>query len=67
MVKLPNGEDIAPERLYTLTEAAALAGVSERTLIRLTKSGRGPPTKHISPRRIRYPAGDLKRWLEART
>jgi hypothetical protein len=67
MVKLANGDDtVVSERIYTRTEAAALAGISERQLIRLGEAGRGPPTKRISVRRIGYPAGALKRWLEKR-
>jgi predicted DNA-binding transcriptional regulator AlpA len=56
--------DDSNERLYTRTEAAAIAGMSERTLLRLNAAGKGPPSRRLSPKIIRYPATALRRWLE---
>jgi predicted DNA-binding transcriptional regulator AlpA len=58
--------DETSERLYTRTEAAAIAGISERTLLRLEAAGNGPPSRRPSPKVVRYPAAALRRWLEAR-
>ena len=54
----------APERLLTRAEVAAIAGISERTLMRLEAAGRGPPSKRYSRKIIRYGIGDVRAWLE---
>jgi predicted DNA-binding transcriptional regulator AlpA len=55
------------ERLLSRTQAAAALGVSVRTLERMEAAGRGPPSRRISKQIIKYPANDLRAWLEART
>jgi predicted DNA-binding transcriptional regulator AlpA len=51
------------ERLLNRTQAAAVLGMSLRTLQRLEAAGRGPPSRRISPQIVRYPAEQLRAWL----
>ena len=52
------------ERLLNRTQAAAVVGVSVRTLERMEAAGRGPPSKRrISKQIVRYPAEQLRSWL----
>lgn len=51
------------EKLLSRTQAAALIGISVRTLERLEAAGRGPPFRRVSPRVIHYPEASLRIWL----
>jgi predicted DNA-binding transcriptional regulator AlpA len=51
------------ERSLNRTQAAAVVGVSVRTLERMEAAGRGPPSRRISKQIVRYPAEQLRSWL----
>jgi predicted DNA-binding transcriptional regulator AlpA len=53
-------------KVYTKRETQKLIGLSGRTWDRLEARGETPPKTYLSPNRIGYQAGDLKRWLDAR-
>ena len=52
--------------LLTTNQAAAVLGVSSRTLERLRVSGGGPKFRKIG-RWVRYVPSDLDAWLDSRT
>lgn len=54
------------EKLWSTDGAAAVLGVSPRTLEYLRVQGDGPRFVKIG-RRVKYRAGDLTAYLEART
>jgi hypothetical protein len=64
----PSERDRAVDDLRVLTEAQAadVLGISVWTLQRMRKRGEGPPITHISPRRIGYTVGNLRRHLQSR-
>ena len=53
-------------QVYSLTEAAARAGIVRRTLERLISVGEGPSIIQLSSRRVGVLDEDLMRWLLAR-
>jgi hypothetical protein len=60
---------LAAEHILTTKEAARIARLSPRTLMRLRSDGGGPPFVFITPNgsRIGYESSALKTWLAART
>lgn len=63
------GKPITPsgDKLLTTQEAAALLGLSPRTLEGLRRRGDGPPFKALSRNVVRYGADELKAWIDGRT
>jgi predicted DNA-binding transcriptional regulator AlpA len=58
---------MAQERLsFSESELAELHGIPRKTLERWRKHKSGPPWIRIGPRLIRYPTGELNRWLATR-
>ena len=55
-----------PEALLGQSEAAALIGVSERTLESWRWRGGGPPFVKISRRAVRYRRRDIQQWVSER-
>jgi hypothetical protein len=53
-------------RVASLREAAAIAGVSLATLKRLLRRGVGPTVLQLSPGRVGIRVNDLNRWLDSR-
>ena len=64
MPELPQMPDLA---VLTRAQTCALTGLSADTLDRLHKLNEGPPRVQLSPRRVGYPAGGLRKWLEERS
>lgn len=75
----PSGDDVAadetaatqPEEpgprdddMLSPRDVVRLAGVSLRTLKRMVDDGRFPKPMHLSPRRIGWPAREVKAWLK---
>jgi predicted DNA-binding transcriptional regulator AlpA len=56
---------VAPTRVRSMREAAALAGISIATLYRAIANGHGPRTIRMSPRRRGILEHDLTAWLES--
>jgi excisionase family DNA binding protein len=52
--------------ILTISEAAALARVSERTLSRYIAKGNGPPVTRMG-RRVLFRAPDFAAWVQAFT
>ena len=50
-------------RMVRRAEAAKMLGISERTLIRWQKSGKGPECIYYSPTMVRYRIADIEQWL----
>lgn len=50
------------DALLTTEQAAALIGISARTLRRMRQLGDGPPFVQVSPRLTRYRADDINAW-----
>jgi predicted DNA-binding transcriptional regulator AlpA len=59
--------DTTGERLLTTREAAALLGLSARTLEAYRTRGGGPPFRALSPRVVRYHRSDLLVWVDSKT
>lgn len=59
--------DATGDRLLTTKEAAAVLGLSPRTLEGLRRRGGGPPFVVLSRNAVRYRQGDLRAWVESRT
>lgn len=56
---------IALHTLLTTTQAAAILGLSPRTLEGLRVRGGGPRFVRLSARAVRYRHEDLAAWIEA--
>jgi excisionase family DNA binding protein len=54
-----------PKLVCTLAEAAEMAGISQRTLNRLSEIGTGPKVTHIGRRRLIL-RSTLQAWLQER-
>ncbi len=54
-----------PDLLLDTTSAAVVVDCPPQSLVTLRSKGGGPAYLRITPRRIRYRAGDLYAWLEA--
>ena len=63
--RLPS-EKPDPDALLNQAQAAALIGVSERTLECWRWRGDGPPYVKISRRAVRYRRRDIREWAESR-
>ena len=48
-------------------QACAITNLSPDTLDRLHRKQAGPPRVQLSPRRVGYPAGELRAWLRQRS
>jgi predicted DNA-binding transcriptional regulator AlpA len=59
----PSNAGIPPE-LLTLQQAAALCGVSDRTLWTWATDGLAPPPVRIGKGVVRYPRSVYLRWIE---
>ncbi len=58
----------APDfQVLTKPQFLAVANISEDTLNRLHKEGRGPERVQLSPRRVGYTVGAIREWLKSRT
>jgi predicted DNA-binding transcriptional regulator AlpA len=57
---------MADDLLDQRQAATRLGLASARTLEAWRRRGYGPPFIRLSPRLVRYKAGDIDRWLEAR-
>ena len=57
---------MADEPLDQRQAATRLGLASARTLEAWRRRGYGPPFIRLSPRLVRYKAGDIDRWLAAR-
>jgi predicted DNA-binding transcriptional regulator AlpA len=64
LAALPQLPDYA---VLTKAQTCAVTNLSADTLDRLHKLNEGPPRVQLSPRRVGYPAGGLRRWLEERS
>lgn len=62
----PRGTTRDPDALLSQLEAAALIGVSERTLECWRWRGSGPPFVKISRRAVRYRRRDIQQWISER-
>ena len=60
--------DVPPNEKEYLdqAEAAALIGVHVNTMVKLGRSGEGPPRARVGPRLVRYRRSDLVGWMESR-
>ena len=52
-----------PERLHSPKDVAALTGISVATLKRMVTDGRFPKPMRVSPRRIAWPAAEVRAQL----
>jgi hypothetical protein len=52
--------------ILTRQQAAAMAGIHERTLDRLHTLGEGPPRIQLTRRRCGYERGQFEAWLTSR-
>lgn len=59
--------DFEMNRVVTLRHAAAMLGVSDRTLRRQAGKGTGPRLIRLSERRIGIRVKDLNEWMDAST
>jgi predicted DNA-binding transcriptional regulator AlpA len=64
LAALPQLPDYA---VLTKQQACTVTNLSADTLDRLHRSNEGPPRVQLSPRRVGYPAGKLRKWLEGRS
>ena len=55
----------ADDTMLRTKDALRLMGVSLSSLKRMVMDGRFPTPMRLSPRRIGWPARDVKAWLEA--
>ncbi len=62
----PSPRNRDPDALLGQREAAALIGVSERTLECWRWRGGGPPFVKISRRAVRYRRPDIQQWVSER-
>jgi len=53
--------------VLTKAQTCAVTNLSADTLERLHKRNEGPRRVQLSPRRIGYPAGELRAWLKKRS
>jgi predicted DNA-binding transcriptional regulator AlpA len=53
--------------VLSVSETAALIGLTTRTLWNLENRGEGPPRVQLTTHRHGYQLGPLKRWIEERT
>jgi len=53
--------------VLTKPEAITITSLSRFTLDRLHRNNQGPPRVQLSPRRVGYPAGGLRKWLQQRS
>jgi predicted DNA-binding transcriptional regulator AlpA len=60
----PSEPEPADHEVLGWKAAAKLAGVSAATLRREMLAGRFPRPRHISARRIGWPAGEVKAWRD---
>ena len=58
---------IDPDAIYDDREAAALLGLSERTLQRGRADATGPAYVRLSRTRVGYTGRAIQQWLDART
>jgi predicted DNA-binding transcriptional regulator AlpA len=49
--------------VHNLNEAAAIMGVTRRTLDRIRARGEGPKIIQLSPRRVGITDADLRQWM----
>jgi prophage regulatory protein len=65
VVAIAEAEDPEPQddTMLSPREVARLAGISTRTIDRMVRRGTFPKPLHLSPRRIGWPAGQVKDWL----
>lgn len=61
---LPNLPDYA---VLSKLQACVVTNLSADTLERLHREGEGPPRIQLSPRRVGYRVGALRKWLKDRT
>ena len=54
-------------QVLTKPQFLAVAAISEDTLNRLHAEGKGPERVQLSPRRIGYTVGAIRKWLQSRT
>jgi excisionase family DNA binding protein len=54
-----------PSPWLTTEQAANYLGVGVRTLEDIRAAGRGPPTKRIGTRLVRYNRDDLDAWMQS--
>ena len=62
---IPSASATVQKRLLTSKEAAAILGLSHRTLDTLRVRGGGPPFVRLQRRAIRYDRGELEGWAAA--
>lgn len=61
--------DLVNDKLYSRAEAAALVGLSEKTLRQLAVTRSGPKVLKLGTSRtsrVLYRRSDLERWMESR-
>jgi len=63
---MPTTTDAPPRLLVSQRDAAAMLGVSPRTLELWRQCGDGPPYVRISSRCVRYRIADLEAWAAER-
>jgi hypothetical protein len=66
MIRRSKGPEEVRNRVASLGEAAAIAGISLATLKRLLRRGFGPTVLQLSPGRVGIRIDDLNRWLDSR-
>ena len=54
----------ADTTMLDMHDVMRLTGLSKSTIKRMVSDDRFPKPIHLSPRRIGWPAGDVKAWLE---
>ena len=57
---------ISDDVVLTFENVRAVLDLSRTTFYRLLKSGHGPPTIRLTPRRSGIRRADLRRWLDER-
>jgi predicted DNA-binding transcriptional regulator AlpA len=59
--------NLPDQAILPKAHVVVLTNLSGDTLDRLHQRGEGPPRIQLSPRRVGYPVGGLRRWLQERT
>jgi predicted DNA-binding transcriptional regulator AlpA len=59
--------DLPDHAVLSKPQVCSLLGLSEDTLHRLHRNGDGPERLQLSPRRVGYTVGSVRRWLQERS
>jgi predicted DNA-binding transcriptional regulator AlpA len=59
--------DLPDHAVLSKSQVCSITSLSEDTLARLHRRGEGPERLQLSPRRVGYTIGAVRRWLQKRS